>query len=298
MMASFAAVIPPIVGWESVAPQLSSQVEINGLVVLDGEIYGGTGNAGSLFKWDGVSAWTSIITGGGSDILAMAVMGGEIYGFGETNGELLKWDGVTSWTTVDAGTGFTPNLHGMICVNDATLYAAMSGRLYSSVGGAWTLRAGNTGNGIGPLCYHGGEVYGGTRNGGTQGILYKWDGVSAWAIVAPTITGTPSVWAMISFGGSLYGGMSDGTLQKLVGSAWVQAAADASHGIVTDLVEFDEGLYASTSLGKLLKWDGVSAWTVMAAQLSAQSVLSLCVLDENIFGGTDPLGQLFRTVHA
>ena len=129
--------ILPIVAWATVAPQLSSQVEINALVELNGEIYGGTGNNGNLFKWDGIDTWVSVATGAGSDIMAMVVLNGEIYALGQDTGQLFKWNGVNAWITIDAGPSFTPQEHGMIVVG-TTIYAAMSGRLFASTGGAWS----------------------------------------------------------------------------------------------------------------------------------------------------------------
>lgn len=88
----------------------------------------------------------------------------------------------------------------------------------------------------------------------TTGDLHEWNGVDAWAMVAPE----PQyglVRIMVEFKGGLYG-CNDGALVKWNGvDAWVQVADDTDNGdIESNVVTIGDTLYAGTRDGILLSY--------------------------------------------
>lgn len=60
------------------------------------------------------------------------------------------------------------------------------------------------------------------------------------------------------------------------------------------LAEFESELYGSMASGKLYKWNGTNAWTLVAAVLGSQYCRCLAVHDGVLYGGTHTEGKLYR----
>ena len=170
----------------------------------------------------------------------------------------------------------------------------------------WTQVAIQSGsvNGIYSLCVFNGNLYG----CGANGYLLRWDGVSAWVVVAPQI-GPHSINALCVYddgsGSTVYGINDHGDLWKWNGTnAWTQVAArllPASIGY--SLCVYDDGggnrLYAGVQAGRLYRWDNVGDWETMAYTPAGESYIpSICVFDDGggikLYGAGGITGKLYK----
>jgi hypothetical protein len=120
-------------GWAQQAAQLDSETRIYSLAVLDGEIYGGTGSGGRLFRWNGSDAWTQVAAQLDSEtrIYSLAVLDGEIYGGTYPGGRLFRWNGSDAWTQVAAQLDSQQYIYSL-AVLDGEIYGGTDsgGRLF------------------------------------------------------------------------------------------------------------------------------------------------------------------------
>lgn len=171
-------------------------------------------------------------------------------------------------------------------------------------------------NHIYTLCEYNGKLYGATGTAGGGGMLFEWDGVGKWILVADTSVGEHYIWDMIVYddgtnGDRLYGcsGSVLGQLRywDVAGRDWdtVCTLLNAQTDIRC-LAIFDAGLgggdqiYGGTSPGgRLFVYQVGVGWAQVCAQLGAEtSIFSLCVYDdgggEDLYGGTGVNGLLYR----
>ena len=128
---------------------------------------------------------------------------------------------------------------------------------------SWLLAAGQLGSisQIESMCVHNGKIYAGTKSAdqsGDGGQLLEWDGVSQWVSVASMNNTANAILSLASFNGDIY----------------------ATTGI------FGSGTLTADG-GRLLKWNGVNAWIVIAPQLYNQFYIwDLTVWNNRLWVGT------------
>jgi len=241
-----------------VASQYSTYL-IKKLVVLSGELYGGT-TTGELLKWDGVSAWTlaapqnalytSLI-----DIIVFnskifAVMSSPTYG----NGWLLEWNGSNAWY-VQERAGVPVGNTNVTC-----------------------------------LCEHSGELYVGGFAFPAGGNLYKWDGnvAGTWLLVASTLLGETSLQKIVSHAGNVWVFTdNNGYLGENVAGTLIQRATSYRIGgtIPVGLLSFGGDIYGADTQAEysLKKWDGASGWTTVIPDPASVRCSDLFEHDGEIF---------------
>ena len=250
--------------WGSVlAPGLRSSLAYGGsgisvagiqdLCVFNGELYGSTtssysdGNAGFLYKWNGVNAWIEMdYIYVDNTILNLTEFDGALYGT-PADCALFRWTPETHWVQV------------------APVYTG------SNVG-------------VGALCEYNGKLYGGTdqsRSTGTSnGSLLEWNGIDAWVLVAPMKYTERDITSLCVFNGKLHACTGNsGLIYKWNDSnAWIYVAGDINgHATpLSSLCVFNGYLYgASIGISKnsyhsyvsgcLAEWKGTgNTWTNVA----------------------------------
>lgn len=295
--------------WVLKADRLNTQDWIWSMVEYDGDIYGGTGRGGRLFKWNGSDAWTQVapeLLAQDDDIRAMVVYNDKIYGatgrYGNYayEGRLLEWNGVDAWTCVaDHWDGSSGKSILSLCVFNNSVDPFPKDRIYAGVsdGGvllewndvdAWVLKTSglNSQYHIAGLCVFNNKLYGGTRGGGR---LFEWNGTDAWTQVAPQYSDTTNIYSLCVFNNKLYG--AGGRLLEWNGiDAWTEAAPKV-YSYTFSLKEFKGKLY-SGAYGFLLQWNGTNAWEQVADRYggSADNVPSLLVYNDQLYSGTGRIG--------
>lgn len=119
--------------------------------------------------------------------------------------------------------------------------------------------------------------------------IYQWNGVDAWVELYNGGAGSGYV-GMVELSTKIYistGG--DGQLIEYDASPTIVAPKYGNDGI-TDLVLFGGEIYAVTYYtaggtgGRLFKWNGINAWTVMAGKYSdSRNTYAVCVHDGEIY---------------
>lgn len=177
--------------WVSKAPQLLGYTTSNSLASFNNKMYM-IADAGALLEWDGVSAW--VVKAGpppsSVDAVGLYTFGGELYtgGYAFNDGRLYKWNGINAWVEV-AGNLNTEHLMRSAVEHNSSLWVFTDslGYLGELVGGTVVQRASSFQAVTIPvgLISLGGEIYG-SETASTM-ILKKWDGVSAWQTVVPSL---------------------------------------------------------------------------------------------------------------
>ncbi len=262
--------------WTEVAGQLNAQAYIYSLKVHGGQIYGGTGGGGRLFVWNGVNAWEEVAAqlNAQTAIYSLGVYGGDLFGGTGETCRLFKWDGTSAWVQV------APQLRANDDRIQALLVYSVDGKLYGSNGNPT-----------------------GTPNNG--GRLYRWNDSNAWVEVAgPPYAYIQRINALVELGGYIFGGggnnyagVQGGALFRSSGGAWTQVAPGFGNNKNDDIramVVFNGEIYGvggGSYGGVLLKWNGVNAWTQVAAQFGTHSALqSLIVYKGAIYAGSNKQG--------
>ena len=247
--------------WVSVAPQEGDEVSINSLAVFNGKLYGGTGNDGELYEWNGTDAWVQVAPQSGDEtvVFDLAVYNGKLYGGTQSDAELLEWNGTDAWVQV------APQLAAEAIIYDLAVFND--------------------------------KLYGGT--GTTTGELYEWNGVDAWVSVAPKLGAETRIYSLAVFNGKLYGGTYiNGKLYEWDGvDEWVEVAPKLGNATgILSLAVYNGKLYGGTNIeGLLYEWDGVDEWVSVAPQLGAEtSIHSLAVFNGKLYGGTGNNGKLYE----
>jgi len=270
--------------WTVEANTSVSGNEMASIVNFGGDIYGLT-ETGSLYLWDGVSAWTyrtnrsdlagSRLTVDASDTYICAL------GYGSGTSTLLYSTG-GAFATLG---GFSVARYiGRMCklLDDGKIYYGGS-ELYTA---SPTTLLSSSGAAFGDLVMLGGEVY--AAGGGSLNKLNT--GTGAWDTVASSFV-ISSIKRLAVCGGSIFAVGNSGYLQKWNGvDAWTVAALPvAGHDRFYSLISYDETVYAgSGSSGLLLKWDGVSAWDVVISSGVAgeYDIHDLIVIGSKMYAGS------------
>jgi hypothetical protein len=240
--------------WAEKAPSVG---QILPLAVFNGKLYGGAGETGKLYEWNGVDAWVEkapkLALGDETEVSSLAVFNGKLYGTTAGGGKLVEWNGVNAWAQKAPMLGTETTLPSLAVFN--------------------------------------GKLYGGT---GTNGRLFEWNGVDAWAQKAPMLGSETHISSLAVFNGKLYGGTyPGGKLYEWTGSAWVERAPQLNGQVdIRSLAVFNGKLYGSAwGGGRLFEWNGVDAWVEKAPKLGSEIIiLSLAVFNGKLYGSTGTSG--------
>ncbi len=306
--------------WVEKAGALNSQTNIYSLKRYGTSLFGGTGENARLFRWDDVSAWAQVaptLQTNDSRIMDLIVFSvdGKLYGAqrrptGTPNngGCLYRWNDVNAWVLV-AGPPYTyisqmtclAEMGGYIYGGGGSNYTGEAGaKLFRSSGGAWTKIANGPGASSNDDCKalaaFEGEIYG--LVSGAGGVLWKWDGVSAWVQAAPALSGKTSGTALIVYKGNLYGAVSGYLLRfnKTLGT-WTEVAA-VGLGI-NCLHEYKGQIFAGTATtGALYVWRGTCNTEAVSAINPTYATGNGTVLDAADLASIDEYGFDYGVVDA
>jgi len=290
---------------------LESQVTIYSLEVFDNELYGGTGNSGKLFKWDGQTQWVEVADQAQGQIIIYSLIvyddggGDDLYGGTGIGGRLFRFGG-SSWTQVAAQLNGQATIYAMAEFDDglgggSQIFAGTGagGRLfhYNVGGAAWAQDCAqlNAETAIKSLIVFddggGDDLYGGTS---PNGKLYRYNPAGgAWVEVCAQLNAQTSINSLCEYKGNLYGCTEpNGRLFQydVAGGNWTQVAAQ--YGDITylySLVVYQGRLYGAGYNGYLLRWNDTDAWEFAAnpyGQAAWNTVVSTKVFNNRLFAGT------------
>lgn len=230
--------------WTKVASQLNSETDIYSLLVYQGNLYGGTSPNGNLFMWNGSNAWVQKAAASSSQtiIYSLATYNDKIYGGTGPGGRLFEWDGSNTWISRASVLNSQTRIHALITTST--------------------------------------YIYGGTYN---LANLQRWaTGATVWTRVAPQVDSQVQTFALVIYGGKIYGctgysGSTGANLQVSSGGTWTKKAGWVSGGgrMCYAMVVMNDKIYGiSTETsnpygGRLLEWNGSSAWVVIAGTSTA-----------------------------
>jgi len=153
-----------------------------GMAVHDGNLYIGC-YTGTVYRWDGGTAWTSIGSTGLTELISLASHDGALYASGTQTdtgvGNVRHWNGGTSWSKAGAlSVPITDNVFPLLSFN-GSLYAGGDGSVWKYAGWpATTWSSFDTGQTyIGWMLPYQGKIAVGT---GDQGYVGLYDGDATW----------------------------------------------------------------------------------------------------------------------
>ncbi|HOE58871.1 MAG: T9SS type A sorting domain-containing protein [Bacteroidales bacterium] len=292
------------ISWVEKASQAgNTEQHILSLVVYNGKLFGGTGENGMLYEWNGIDAWVQKAPklNDETEIISLAVYNGKLYGGTNPNGKLYEWNDTDAWVEKAAKLGDEIEIFSLAVYN-GKLYGGTypNGSLYEWNGtDAWVEKAsqaGGTEQFILSLAIYNGKLYGGTY---PNGSLYEWNGTDAWVEKAPKLSTETFIGSLAVYNGKLYGGTyPNGKLYEWNGAdAWVEKASKLGDETeITSLAVYNGKLYGGTAPnGKLYEWNGIDAWVEKAVKLADENdIRSLAVYNGKLYGGTSPNSRLYE----
>jgi len=307
--------------WSLVAGQLGTISQIFSMCIHNGKLYGGTkapdqsGDGGQLLEWDGVSAWVSVapMLNTGNSIESMLSFKGDlyattgIYGSGASisdGGCLLKWNGTNAWIKV------APLNISQFYIFDLTewnnrLYAGTFDRMHLfswDVGETvWTIETSSLPYPPPQQFASALHVYNSNMmmTGIINGILFQFNPITfTWDQKAPGVGATPC-YGLLSHdfgsGEELYGVGTNGKILKWDGvSAWILETTIGD--ALWRGISFGGNIYfnARQNTGRLYLYDGVSVTNVASQYGSEQDIASIISFNGKIYGGTGNNGMLLE----
>lgn len=221
--------------WNPVTPQPTIQV-IWDVHALNATSAWAVGNSGTILQWNGTAWAASTISGVTSQRFAVwAIDANNVYVGGvTTNNQLHRFNG-TSWENLLTptnwfGGGSIRSIWGTAANN--VWIAGSSGRIFHWNGTSWTARNTGISSSFSPARIWGTDAANmwavGSVGGDNTGVIYKWNGTSAWVeqlSAVPTIRGVwgSSATNMWAVGGT--GGANPGQIYRLSGSTWTVQTA-------------------------------------------------------------------------
>jgi len=276
---------------------LESEESCYALIVYNNKLYGGTGQNGKLYEWNGENSWIeqAATLGAETYIYSLAVYNDKLYGGTAPNGKLYEWNDIDAWVEKAPKLGAETYIYSLAVYNDK-LYGgtAPNGKLYEWNGvAAWVEKAPKLGaeTYIYSLAVYNGKLYGGTY---PNGKLYEWNGVDAWVERAPILGTETSIRSLAVYNNKLYGGTApNGKLYEWNGvDAWVEKAPKlGTETYINSLAVYNSKLYGGTYPNdKLYEWNGVDAWVEKAPRIKPgdeEYIYSLVVYNGKLYGSTD-----------
>jgi hypothetical protein len=216
--------------------------------VLNANVYGGVGDDGLVFFYDG--EWMLGESGTTKDLLGVYFVADDNGWAVGKSGTVIHYDG-TAWSTVDAGTGDDLNSVSFTDANNGWAVGKGGTVLYYN-GTDWTEQdAGVTKDLYSVFAVSATDVWA----AGKSGTMVHFDG-SAWSSETPSSKDINSLWFISATDG--WASAKSGRVLHYDGSAWSETETGVSKTLYGIAFSGEQGYIVGQS-GTLLEYDG-SAW--------------------------------------
>ena len=287
---------------------------IMSLAVSDTKIFCGTERNGMFFSADSGKQWSSInIDLNPKHVPSLAVSGTDIFA-STIDGFLISTDNGITWN--QSNTGLTnPQINSLFSFSDSL----GSANILAGTGGGGIFLSTNNGtnwsyasNGLFPIdvqafAFYDTYIYAGTISGG---IFRSEDNGKNWTPInsglelsgkntSDIVSGNCIINAIDVSGNYIYAGTGAGVfLSTNYGDSWNRVNTGLENNNVNSFAFNSEGIFAGTSGGLFLSTNNGANWNIVDLGIGSNpAVLSLAVLDTNLFVGTNRFGNDFGGVY-
>ncbi|MFA5305982.1 MAG: hypothetical protein WC365_00895 [Candidatus Babeliales bacterium] len=145
-----------------------------------------------------------------------------------------------------------------------------------------------------PILVYNNAIYG-SQTYMSSAYLKKWDGVNGWIDVNSIGWFEESITAGIVYNSEIYLALSVGYLVKVVNNEFVEMAPYIEYqDIIKLLFVKNNSIYAVTTKGKILFWDGIYTWVVIVSAQGSNWVNSAAEFNGTVYATINLGKQLYK----